>query len=135
MRLYRGLKKPYSKRELGRLDGTDFTDCAYVALQFARGPKGVLLVLDIPDDVDPLTLRVTEELWPDSRTRRLMVWGSFDDYLASVIPAKEARKVVNAKGIAGRDAQGKSEVLAMAISRHMLAPDNPLEGPSHSIWW
>ena len=58
MRLYRGLKEPYqSKRRADGLMGVDFTDCPYVALFFASGRRGQVLVLDFPDDRDEM--RVT----------------------------------------------------------------------------
>ncbi|MBN2193310.1 MAG: hypothetical protein JW751_10885, partial [Polyangiaceae bacterium] len=45
--LYRGLTLPYDANHASRCgDGTDFTDCPYTALLYAKGPKGVVLVVD-----------------------------------------------------------------------------------------
>ena len=47
----------------------------------------MVLVLDLAEG----SARVTEELWPDTGARRLMVWGRFDQFIAGIIPAKELR--------------------------------------------
>jgi len=75
MRLYRGLKDKYQpERRPEGLDGVDFTDCPYVALLYASGRRGQVLVLDVPDDQP--SVRVGEELWLRAGPRRLMIWGS-----------------------------------------------------------
>jgi hypothetical protein len=121
MRLYRGLKGPYRPDEVrsrvkDKGNGTDFTDCPFTALSYAGGRKGVVLVLDVPDDVGP---SVTEETWFVDAAKRLMVWGTFDRWLAAAIPAKDLRSEVRKRGIAGLLPTGKSEVLKSAIARRL----------------
>jgi hypothetical protein len=91
MRLYRGLNEPYRPERVGagqpRMFGTDFTDCPLTALQFARGRRAVVLVVDADDG----RLRMSEELWPGVDAKRLMVWGKFDPFIVATIPAKELR--------------------------------------------
>lgn len=96
MRLYRGLDKPYRLAEVrARIQetrqGTNFTDCPYTALLYARGSRGVLLVADVPPDA---AILVTEELWLNTAAKRFMIWGPFDEYIVAVIPAKELRAEV-----------------------------------------
>ena len=71
-RVYRGLSKKYRPEEVGNhqpgpLVGTDFTDCPYTALQYARGANGTVLVLDVPpealDGHSPQSIRVSKEFW------------------------------------------------------------------------
>jgi len=116
MRLYRGLKEPYrSKRQPEGLMGVDFTDCPYVATLFASGRRGQVMVLDIPDD--KAEMRVSKELWLNAAAERLMVWGKFDDYIVGVIPAKELRRMVRAKGMGAMPDSYKSDVLKGAIDK------------------
>lgn len=121
MRLYRGLKGPYRPAEVrSRVEearnGTDFTDCPFTALSYAAGRKGVVLVLDVPDEVG---FSVTEETWFVDSAKRLMVWGTFDRWLAAAIPAKDLRAEVRKRGIAGLPPTAKSEVLKSAIARRL----------------
>lgn len=121
MRLYRGITKKYRPEEVGKnqqafLRGTDFTDCPYMALPFARGSSGTLLVLEVPTDLavtDPKRLRVTEEYWSfdGSGPKRYMVWGSFDEALIAEIPAKELRAQVRRKGVVSRGDEYKATIL------------------------
>lgn len=110
MRLYRGLSKPYRpeevlQRQKERRSGTDFTDRPDLALTFARGARGTVLVLDVPaellPDAEPLSRRITEEWYSFEAKgpKRFMVWGAFDDLLAAVIPAKELRPQLRGKGM------------------------------------
>ena len=119
MRLCRGLSKPYRSDLVGAgqgwMFGTDFTDCAFTALTFARGRRGVLLVLD-PDGDRP---RVSEELWPDRGAKRLMVWGVFDPFVVAAIPAKELRAHVRRKGVVAGSDSFKAAVLETAIASWM----------------
>jgi hypothetical protein len=64
-----------------KLISTDFTDCPHTALLYARGKRGVVLVVDIPAD----TTRVTEELWLAGPARRLMIWGEFDRFIVAIL--------------------------------------------------
>ena len=52
----------------------------------------------------------------DSKAKRLMLWGGFDDHIAALIPAKEARAVVNQRGVAGQGDGYKADVLKRAIA-------------------
>ncbi|MBI4583215.1 MAG: hypothetical protein HY717_04250 [Planctomycetes bacterium] len=128
MRLYRGLSKKYrpgevGKRQQGRLSGTDFSDCPYLALKFARGTRGSVLVLDVLEDVMDLEtakrVRVTEELYSlDGKgPKRFIVWGRFDDLLVAEIPAKELRAHVRRKGIVTLGDDDKSRILEDYIDR------------------
>ncbi len=113
MRLYRGLKRPYDPSRvatLGRWDGTNFTDCPFTALEYARGRQGVVLVVDVPPED-----RVTEELWMDSQARRLMYRGRFDQHITAVIPAKELRAQVRQKGVASASIEYKARILRRYI--------------------
>lgn len=115
MRLYRGLKEPYRPEKVGtgqgRMFGTDFTDCPFAALRYAQGRRAVVLVLDFAEG----QARVSEELWPDTDARRLMVWGRFDHLVVAAIPAKELRAHVNRKGIVTSSDSHKADVLEEAI--------------------
>jgi len=124
MRLYRGLSRAYKREEVnpGRLCGTDFTDCPYTALQFARGSRGVVLVLEVPEDTDPeiaCGVRLTEELYSLKRNgpRRFMIWGRFDEFLVVEIPAKELRAQIRKKGVVSQPIEYKVDVLRGYIER------------------
>lgn len=144
MRLYRGIKEPYKsgwKRKgieegtLPRFHGTDFTDCPFAALQFAKGPRGSLFVLEI--EADPLDVatstkcRVTEEYWsPDSSgPRRLMVWGAFDEFIVAELPAKELRAQVRRRGIVGLPEADKAQILQRYIDDLIHAERGPVSNP------
>jgi len=121
MPLYRGLDKPYRPAEVrARIQkthqGTDFTDCPYTALLYARGSRGVLLVADVPTDA---AILVTEELWLDAAAKRFMIWGPFDEYIAAVVPAKELRAQVSRKrSLSNAD---KATILKHVIERRLAA--------------
>lgn len=116
MRLYRGLNEAYRPEKvgvgMGRMFGTDFTDCPFTALQYARGRRGFVLVLDAVEG----RTRVTEELWPDVRAKRLMVWGRFDHLVVATIPAKELRTHVRRKGMVSTSDDYKASVLKKALA-------------------
>jgi hypothetical protein len=122
MQLYRGLTQRFKAERLpeppvpgAMRDGTDFTDCPFTALEYARGGRGVVLVLDLPEPVSPA--KVSEELWSNPRARRLMVWGRFDNLVVAQIPAKELRAQVRRRGIVTMSDQYKSQLLADYIKR------------------
>jgi hypothetical protein len=119
MRLYRGLKTPYRPERVGgtgRFFGTDFTDCPFTALQYASGRGGEVLVLDVDPEAGP---KISEELWPGTRARRLMVWGRFDELLAGIFPAAQLRAEVRRKGIASRPDEYKAYVLESFIDKEL----------------
>lgn len=128
MRLFRGLSKAYrpdmvpvgSSPIAGEVwslpNGTDFTDCPLAALDYARGARGVVLVLDVPK---PFLRKITEESWPNTRARRLMLWGRFDEFIAAEIPAKELRAQIRRKGIASQSDEYKSGLLADYIDQRV----------------
>lgn len=118
-RLYRGIDRPYRSDEVRSRQeetkgGTDFTDCPFTALSHARGRKGEVLVLDLPDAA---RLRVTEELWLNGPARRFMLWGAFDRWLTAAIPAKDLRAEVRREGIVRLPPEDKGEILKQAIER------------------
>lgn len=121
MRLYRGLKEPYLSekvgRGVGRMFGTDFTDCPFAALRYAQGRRAVVLVLEVGEG----ELRVSEETWPDADARRLMVWGRFDDFIVATIPARDLRAHVRRKGVVTSSDSHKAFVLERAIREWLAA--------------
>jgi hypothetical protein len=126
VRLYRGLKTPYRPERVGNsalFSGTDFTDCPFTALRYAATSRGVVLVLEVPPGE---RVRVSEELWLGQTAKRLMVWGRFDQVLARIIPAKELRAQVRARGVAGQCDAYKSSVLACYIDRLLRDGHSPV---------
>jgi hypothetical protein len=119
LRLYRGLTRPYDRARVqsARSGGTDFTDCPFTALRYATGPRGVVLVLDVPAGHP----RVSEELWMVTGAKRLMFWGAFDAFVVAELPAKELRAHVRQKGVAAASDEYKAAVLRRAI-RERLQP-------------
>ena len=120
MRLYRGLKEPYRPEKVvsapGQWDvGTDFTDCLLTALRYAQGRRGVVLVLDAPED----GLKFTEELWLGMTAKRFMAWGKFDKFITAVLPAKELRALIRVKGVAGSSDDYKSLLLKRKIQESL----------------
>jgi len=123
MRLYRGLSRAYKPEQVnpGRLCGTDLTDCPYTALQFARGSRGVVLVLEVPEDTADLetasSVRLTEEVYSiDGKgPRRFMIWERFDEFLVAEIPAKELRAQTRRKGVVSQSVEDKTEMLKRYI--------------------
>lgn len=115
MRLYRGLKEPFDPARVStaRANGTDFTDCAFTALAYATGRKGVVLVLDVPDDHRNLH----EALWLHRTAKRFMIWGGFEPFVVHEIPAKELRAEVRRKGIVTLPDVDKSMILRRHIER------------------
>lgn len=116
-RLYRGLTKPYNPGHGpgGRAAGTDFTNCPYTALNYASGPKGTVLILDVPEDSPD----VREELWLNPKAKRFMIWGRFDEFIIAQLSAKELRAQVRQKGIITAFDEDKAYVLRRYIGdRH-----------------
>src|SRR5881396_2412255 len=111
MRVYRGLREPYRPDKVASgdyLSGTDFTDCPLSALEYARGRRGVVLVVELQDGD---STRVSEETWPNDCARRFMIWGRFDRLIAAVLPAKDLRAQVRKRGVAARSREHRSEIL------------------------
>lgn len=128
MRLYRGLTRPYrpeevETRNLG-LGGTDFTDCPYTALLYARGRRGVVIVLDVPATEGIGGIQVLEQPWGAADgQRRWMVWGNFDEHLVAEIPAKELRAQINGRGVKERSFACNSQILKAYIDRRIDESD------------
>lgn len=116
MRLYRGLTKQYQTEKVSSadLDGVDFTDCPFTALLYARGSRGVVLVLDV--SVEAMGMKVTEEQWLGVPARRFMVRGKFDSFVVGVFPAKDLRAVIRRKGVAATAEDYKAALLKREIS-------------------
>ena len=123
MRLYRGLTKPYRPDLVGAgqgaIYGTDFTDCPIAALRFAKGSRGVVIVLDPPDN--HRSLWVTEERWLESGPRRLMIWGRFDEHILAIILAKELRAQIRQRGVARTGDEYKSAILQRFVDEWVAA--------------
>jgi len=121
MRLYRGLKEPFQPGKIGReqgpMIGTDFTDCPYTALQYARGRRGAVLIADVPADD---SCWISEEDWFNRKARRLMVWGTYHPYVVAVFSSKELRAQVRQKGIAAKSDEYKAMVLRDYINRKLI---------------
>ena len=136
MRLYRGLKGTYrpEKRPEGHT-GVDFTDCPYTATLYAHGRRGHVLVLDIPEEV--AEVRVRKQLWLNDKAERLMAWGRFDEYIVAILPAKELRRRIRAKGMGAMPDSYKSDVLKGAIDealrRASAAPILTLGGDQEKL--
>lgn len=121
MRLYRGITRKYQPERVVpglRGDGTDFTDCPYTAMKFAKGSNGFVLVVDMPDDGEP---GVSEELWSldGSGPKRFIVWRRFDNRLIGQIPAKDLRAIVRAKGMRAAPDEVKAGILSRYIERFL----------------
>lgn len=125
VRVYRGLKQRYRPE---RVTGeTNFTDCPYAALQYAAGSRGVVLVVDIPDDGDPI---VHSALWLRTDAMRFIVYGRFDDRLVEIIDAKLLRAELRARGLSKlsvRDAE-RSRTLRHILDRMLLPAGSNLRG-------
>jgi len=118
MRLYRGLKEPYRPERVAptpeqSIITTDFTDCPFTALQYARAPRGVLIVLDVPTEVMD-SIKFSEELWLGmGAAKRFMAWGKFDRFISAILPAKELRAAIRVKGVASAGDEYKAALLKM----------------------
>jgi hypothetical protein len=119
MRLYRGLTQPYQRDRVDGAKGTDFTNCPWIALGYAAGRRGVLLVVDLPDEA--LETRLSEELWFDQRAKRWNVWGPFDAWITAILPAKEARAAIRTKGVRAASSEYQAMILRRAIERHLAS--------------
>jgi len=115
VRLYRGLKEPHDPTRTPRLsgDGNDFTDCPFTALEYAAGPKGHVLVVDVPADHP----RVREELWLHGSAKRFMITGPFDAFLVHSLRAQELRAQIRRKGVVPLPPVDKSDILRRYIAR------------------
>lgn len=122
MRLYRGLKSSYRPERVvpSRLGGgTDFTDCPAVALRYAQGSRGVVLVVDIDPADQQLAAKLTQELWLVAGARRFMLWGRFDECLTAVIPAKDLRAQLRLRGVRDASDETKAVILRGFIARDL----------------
>jgi len=126
MRLYRGLKEPYrSDRRPDQLEEINFTDCPYTAMLYAVGRRGQVLALDVPDEV--AEVRIRKQLWLNDKAERLMMGGRFDHYIVAILPAKELRARVRAKGKAAMPDGYRSDLLRWAIDEALRqAPTHPI---------
>src|ERR1700755_384680 len=124
LRLYRGLPNPYrpervvSSRFAG---GTDFTDSPALALRYAQGSRGVVLVVDIDPDEDGQlpSARLSRERWLVPDAQRFMIWGRFDSFLTAVIPAKELRSQLRIHGARNAPDETKAVFLRAFIAREL----------------
>lgn len=118
LRLYRGLEHHYDPGRVGEgqsgtMIATNFTDCPLTALGYARSPRGVVLVVDVEFD-DP---KLSRELWLCEEAGRFMLWGRFDSKILAVIPAKQLRAVICAKGRRAMGEQYKVDLLRLTIEQ------------------
>jgi len=137
MRLYRGLMEPYRPERVVRTPErpavtTDFTDCPLTALRYAAGPRGVVLVLDVP--TEPMDARkFSEELRLGmGSARRFMAWGKFDRFITTILPAKELRAVIRVKGVASAGDEYKAALLKRRIQERLDEAARERRGPSAS---
>lgn len=122
MRLYRGLKNPYRPERVDptrRTGGTDFTDCPAIALRYAQGSRGVLLVVDIDPDEHPASMKVTQEYWLVREAKRFMLWGRFDQLISAAFPAKVLRTELRRHGLRDARDDAKAPHLRAFIAREL----------------
>lgn len=114
MRLYRGLKNSYRPELVDESwrSGSDFTDCPAVALTYAQGSRGVLVVVDI-ETSRPRTL--SEASWPEREAKRFILWGRFDEHLVVVFQAKDLRTRLRREGHRNSLLSTKARVLRAII--------------------
>jgi len=123
MRLYRGLRNSYRPERVDPsrfAGGTDFTDCPAIALRYAQGSRGVVLVVDIDPDEHLSAVKLSQELWlgvPDAK--RFMLWGRFDQFLIAVIPAKDLRTQLRLRGARSAPDETKTVILRAFIAREL----------------
>ncbi|MEI8258719.1 MAG: hypothetical protein WCJ30_23860, partial [Deltaproteobacteria bacterium] len=88
-----------------------------------NGSRGVLVVLDIPDERAPggSSPKVTEELWLSDGPKRLMVWGRFDAFIAAVVPAKLLRDRLREAGLRNARDGDRAHTLRYAIGDFLKA--------------
>ncbi len=121
-RLYRGLSRAYRPGQVDEkelLHGTNFTDCPMAALAYARGPNGVLLVVDVPEDAE---IRMSEAIWSldGSGPRRVMLRSCpFDPYIVAEVPAKELRAEVRKKGVRTLSDSEKGRILVRYLEQRI----------------
>jgi hypothetical protein len=122
VRLYRGLKNPYRPERVDPsrfTGGTDFTNCPALALRYAQGSRGVVLVVDIDQDEHLPSLKLTQELWLVPDAKRFMLWGRFDLVLTAVIPAKDLRAQLRLRGVRNAPDETKAVILRGFIAREL----------------
>ena len=122
MRLYRGLKTPYRPERVDPsrfTGGTDFTDCPALALRYAQGSRGVVLVVDLDPDEHLPAVKLTQELWLVPEAKRFMLWGRFDQFLSAVIPAKDLRTHLRLRGVRNASDETKAVILRSFITREL----------------
>ncbi len=90
---------------------------ALVALTFSRGTNGQLIVLDVEEKQN--TIKVTRESWGEKQAARYIVWNKFDDGITGILPAKNLRKSIRAKGIGALCEADKAMILARAIKAEL----------------
>ena len=126
VRIYRGLPEPYDASLVSkdRRFRTDFTDSAFWALHHAHGPRGTVIVLDIPEDV----AWRTEEEWIGTHARRFSLRGGFDEYIVAQIPARDLSDEIRRRGLAEMNEKAKSDVLAQYVESRLVHSDIPIVG-------
>ncbi len=120
LRLYRGLTRTYDPARVDgdRPSGTDFTDCPYIALGYATGRNGIVLVLDVPER----SVRVTEEFWLGvGSAKRYMIWGRFDALIVASIPATELRASTRRAGVGALSDEDKGMLLRGHLDARLAA--------------
>jgi len=122
VRLYRGLKNPYRPERVDTSrpgSGTDFTDCPAMALLYADGARGVVLVVDIDPDQALGTAKLTKELWLVRNAKRFMIWGRFDEFLTATFPAEDLRAQLRRVGLRNARDEDKAVALRGLIAREL----------------
>ena len=147
MRRYRGLKNPYRPERVApaRHSGTDFTDCPAVALRYAQGSRGVVLVVDIVPDEHIASSKVTQDHWLVRDAKRFMLSGSFDHLITAIVPAKDLRTQIRLRGLRNAWDDAKAHLLRAFIARELhdrqlrsqLVPRSDIAGrvSSHEQGW
>lgn len=97
--------------------------CPHAALLYAVGAQGVVLVIDVPAD----GTTVSAESWQSATARHFMVWGRFDKFFATSVPAKELRARIRKNGVAATLDQYNAEILKRAINERLAIHQHKVE--------
>lgn len=102
----------------GGLEDSNFTDCPYAALQYSKGPGGVLLVIDLPDNG---SVHVQEAIWtikPDpTAPLRFLLRRAFDRHITAELPAVELRKRLRRPGYSKMSDRDRSRTLRYIVEQ------------------
>lgn len=116
MRLYRGFRFRYRPEHIepSRFSGTGFLDCPALALLYARGPRGELLVVDIDIHVVTVPPRISRAS-DDGITQGYTLWGRFDDCISAIFAGRDLRGLLQDHGHRDATRAAKARFLRVVI--------------------